>query len=352
MNGTRAVGGLESMGISAGSGWRRAAIVAVSFGAAFGPVAAARAEDPAKTPDQPPTAEANAPAPAKPAAEAPAPEPAAGAAFQAADPRALGVLKDADEAARGWTGFTCKFKSVVESPTSKSESSGEMIYLKPGRLKMTTLFPPSVPGQPAVRSILIDNGTHTINVTEAVGAETLVSRSPSTKTESGEPVSSPLAMIHQLDATYELKFDPDRSGGKLFGQKMNVLSGPYRAGALEKTTAAARKAGVAGASVDLKAMEKLMGSVRLFLGEEDHFLHRVEMIPPKPEEPKESKQTGDPATDAAAKKKAAGFRLKMPQTTTDYFDVDFKAEPRPADFNYETPANARVVDTEDYSKKR
>ncbi|MBI1785456.1 hypothetical protein HYR69_09965, partial [Candidatus Sumerlaeota bacterium] len=71
----------------------------------------------------------------------------------------------------------------------------------------------------------------------------------------------------------------------------------------------------------------LLGSARLWIGEQDQFLHRVELSPP---------------SHADGPKPA--FPMAMPKTTTTYYDVTFDPPLTPADFGYAAPDGAEFHD--------
>jgi len=78
----------------------------------------------------------------------------------------------------------------------------------------------------------------------------------------------------------------------------------------------------------------MVHSARLWIGRDDHFLHRIELSPPaiQPPPPK----PGDPPNARA--------NLALPKTTSTFVAVKFNPPLTPANFTYTPPPGAKVKD--------
>jgi len=256
------------------------------------------------------------------------------------------ALEAAISAAGELRAYTCRIRTEIAVGEVSMTSDGELAYLRPAYLRLRTTIP--VPdGEPLVTLTITDGALLYTETRAGVGEPPVVIRARATPPAGGEPASAalwgqtvPSELMTQLRELFEFELDASATDYRLQGQPMDVLVGRYRGGSLARFGREGTDSSEA-AAVDAAAplsnrelLESLMDRVRLSIGREDRFLHRLEMFP-RP-------QAAPPPADAP--EPPLGRKLTLPQITLTFYDIGFNAELQPADFVYVPPVEAQLID--------
>lgn len=242
------------------------------------------------------------------------------------------ILDAADVRAREINSYRCRYESVIEIDDLDIRTSGTMLYLRPGHLRMDFR---TVEGSGAPTTTLsVTDGIHAWIETGSPGSSRpVVIRSRARGGGSipdGSSVSSLTGMLPQLRALFELRLTGDEVW--IEGQLMHVFEGHYRKGALSEMIARDNASAGGGNTPEIDLtyvimMESILKSVRVWVGELDLVPHRVIVNP----------------RDLTPGRSRAGAEL-IPRTVTTYRAIEFEPAIDPGHFVYTPPEGVRVID--------
>lgn len=262
-----------------------------------------------------------------------------------ADPaKADEMIKSMREAAETLDDFTCvvKIENITEKETAVQ--LGKLNWLAPAYVKSTN----SIPGPDGeMKTLLISDGKDVYTETRGPTGDPSIFHykiKPPANVQGGalaRPVAkeahTPSEMFEQLSPMYDWDVDETTNGGLIQDMAMDVIIGKYRKGAAaehikpefgkEKDRATARRI-----ALRRNLIESMAGSMRVWIGRTDKFIHRIELIPPE-------STTGAPEGPLAS--------LPKQRMVTTYLDVKFDQSQAPADFVYTVPAGAYVSELPD-----
>lgn len=261
-----------------------------------------------------------------------------------ADPaKAAEIMQGARDAHEKWTDYVCVVKQEHITDGKTTTQLGKLNWLSPGYVR-NQLTSPGPDGE--VTTLMVTDGRDVYTETKgpegppAVFHYTIAQPKPIP----GAPLPkltqkeahTPIQMMDQLAPMYDWAVDENMNGGMIQDMAMDVVIGTYRKGAAaehitaeegkEKDVATKRRL-----NLRRNLIESMVGSMRVWIGRSDKFVHRIEMIPPE---------------GSDAMKLSAGPLSGVPKTkiVTTYLDVKFDQKQTPADFVYTPPAGVEITE--------
>lgn len=261
--------------------------------------------------------------------------------------KAAEIMQGARDAHEKWTDYVCVVKQEQITEGETTTQLGKLNWLAPGyvRNQMTT---PGPEGE--MTTLMVTDGRDVYTETKGASGPVAVFHYSiaQPKPIPGGPLPKlkqkeahiPIQMMDQLAPMYDWAVDETMNGGMIQDMAMDVVIGTYRQGAAaehikaeegkENDVALKRRL-----NLRRNLIESMVGSIRVWIGRNDKFVHRIEMIPPE---------------GSDAKKLSSGPLAGVAKTkiVTTYLDVKFDQKQTPADFVYTPPAGAEIREMPSY----
>ncbi len=245
------------------------------------------------------------------------------------------VIESAQKASAEWKSFTCAFTSENDGPTTGGKSVGILKYLQPNYVRIETTLNDPVSGE--TKTVYVTDGKTVFTETsDPKGGQPIIFKTerptvPEPTADLGDMLT-PVRMLESFQKMYDLKVDEKATGETIQDMRMIVLGGnikPLTPEEQEKERQEDQRAHKLKRprKVTRNNMAGLIGSIRVWLGEQDYFPHRIQLIPPN-------------GTEGQLRTRAMVYR--MPKITTTYYDVKFNPPLKPEDFIYIVPDGAQV----------
>jgi hypothetical protein len=264
-------------------------------------------------------------------------------AVRAADSEeAAAIIQRSREASAKLTDFVCSQTIETISQSDISLQTGKIKWLAPSYIMTLS----KTEGEGGASTMFLSDGKDVFTETRGPDGQIAVFHYTVKPAEKPEGASNPVMegeshtpqqLFDRLGAMYDWEVDADKTGSTIQDMAMDVLIGKYREGAAEEFIKPPE-----GETPDLKTqrtlalrrnlVKSMVGSMRVWIGRADKFIHRIELIPAETPSAVVSEDGAE----------TSPLPLEQPRIVMTYLDVKLNSKQTPADFVYTVPAGAQV----------